>query len=136
MRSTVLASVAPFLPPKDSSEVLDEALAAARGLQDYPTIVMSLAELLPEIEEPEQSRVLESMIRLIRAVLEPNDRAYLITRLLPQLSGSETSLALTEDALQALGDVARTRSNVDSADIDPENRADRALATVLGRPCY
>ncbi|HXG32350.1 MAG TPA: hypothetical protein VNJ11_03215 [Bryobacteraceae bacterium] len=86
-RAKALSALAPHLAEPERSQVLAEALAAARAIpiKDTHGRAKALADLALHLAEPERTRVLSEALAAVRASSNPRSRAYAVEALAPHL---------------------------------------------------
>ncbi|MBC7242642.1 MAG: hypothetical protein H5T60_09380, partial [Anaerolineae bacterium] len=111
-RADALADLAPLLPPDLRTQALQEALAAARQIEDEDARADALADLAPLLPPDLRTQALQETLAAARQIEDEDDRARALADLASGLAGLPRAelYALWRETLRVLA--ARRRRSL------------------------
>ncbi len=126
VRSQALAAIAPHLPETEP-QLLEEALNAARNINDEESRSKALAAIAPNLSETErQKEVLEKALNAARNINNEESRSHALAAIAPHLPETERQKVLQE-ALNAAKNIKNSYYGLPGMN---ENLRSKALAAI------
>jgi hypothetical protein len=97
-RSAALVKIASLLPDAQGGEVLQEALQAAREINDTNARIIALAEIAPRLPDAQQcGAILQEALQAARNIENASDRSEALEALAPRLPDPQQGMQATRD---------------------------------------